>query len=118
MPDKISVNEKLKFATILSHGKVTKADIEESMNTVTKLFHDGRINRVLVDTTKQESVPSVISFYELSKKFPSRLKIALLATEEQTSFADLKFFETTSLNKGKYLNIFHSIEDAKHWLFD
>ncbi len=118
MPDKINIDEKLKFAKILSYGEVTNDDIDESINTVARLFHDGKINKVLVDTTKQESVPSVISFYKFSKKFPFGLKIALLATKEQMSFVDLKFFETTSFNKGKFLNIFNSIEDAKNWLFD
>ena len=118
MPDKININEKLKFVTIFSYGKVTNDDISESIDTVAKLFHEGKINKVLVDTTKQVSVPDVVGFYDLSKKFPYGLKIALLTTKEQLSFEGLKFFETTSFNKGKDLKIFNLIEEAKNWLFD
>ncbi len=118
MPDKINIKEELKFATILSYGKVTRDDISESINTVAKLFHEGKINKVLVDATKQKSVPSIGEFYDLSKVFPDGIKIAILTTKEQLSSEHLKFFVTTSLTKGKDLRIFNSIEKAKNWLFD
>ncbi|MBL4703825.1 MAG: hypothetical protein JKY54_04850 [Flavobacteriales bacterium] len=118
MPDKISINEELKYVTILSFGEVTIDDISESIDIVSKLFHEGKINKVLVDTRKQKRIPRVFSLSDLSEKFPFGLKIALLATEDQFSFYDLSFLETTSLNKGKNLILVNSIEEAKKWLLN
>ena len=95
MPEKINLNEELKFVTILSYGKVTSDDISETMDTLTKLFQEGKINKVLADTTKQVNVPSLFKIYYLSEKLPHGLKIALLANKEQLSFEQVKFFEIT-----------------------
>ena len=116
MPDKISIDEELKLLTILSYGKVTSDDISESIDTLTKLFHEGKIDKVLVDTTKQESVPSFSKLFTLSERFPPGLKIALFATKEQLTYVNLDFFELTSKNKHKMVQVFNSISEAKEWL--
>ena len=117
MPDKININEELQLVSIISYGKVTSDEIGESIDTIAKLFREKKINKVLVDTTKQKDVPNIGSLYYLSKRIPHGLKIAIVMSTEQVTFEDLKFFETTSINKGKLMKVFKSIKDAENWLF-
>lgn len=116
MPDKIKIIDKLKLVSVTSYGVVTKNDIHESIETINRLFSEGKINKVIVDTTKQENMPSSMQLYNLSKELPYGLKMALIGFKEQMTIEDLKFFELTSSNKGKQMRIFESVEEANKWL--
>lgn len=116
MPDKLLVIEKEKLVKIVSSGEVTDSDIAKSIDTITKLFDQGKISKVIVDTRNQEMLPEAGSLYFLSEKLPAGLKIALVITKNQKTKMALKFFETTSYNKGKSMKIFESLGEAKIWL--
>ncbi len=116
MPDKLRVFEELKLAKIESTGVVTDMDIAKSIETVVKLFEQGKISKVMVDTRKQEILPDSGSLYFLAEKFSHGLKIAIVIRKDQKTKMGLKFFETAALNKGKSFKVFESIGAAEKWL--
>ena len=116
MPDKLRVFKEQKLVKIVSTGEVTDVDIAKSIETITELFDQGIISKVIVDTRKQEILPKAGSLYFISEKLPPGIKIALVISKDQKTKMGLKFFETTIYNKGKSMKIFESIGEAEIWL--
>ncbi|MBL4861814.1 MAG: hypothetical protein JKY09_02200 [Crocinitomicaceae bacterium] len=118
MPDNIRIYRDIQLISIKSCGNVSREDILESIEMLSKLFNLKTIDKVMIDTSQQEKIPTISNLYELSKKIPYGLKIAIVSTLTQMSYNNLKFFETTSSNKGKMLKVFKSVEEAELWLYN
>ena len=91
-------------------------DIHSSIETITELFMDKKTNRVMLDTAELEKVPNVWKLYEISKKIPHGLRIAVITGKDRLHSRNLNFFETTSRNKGKAVKVFRSLIEAEKWL--
>ena len=116
MPEEIKVDEERGIIEIRSFGKVSRQDIENSISTVTRINRERGINRILVDTTRQQSVPHTTNIYQLLSDFPHDLRVALLADEAQPTFNDIGFLETVSKNRAIHISAFTSRDEALKWL--
>ena len=116
MPDKIRVNEELGIIEVQSYGMVSKEDIAESITQVRHIFDTKGLNKVLVDTTRQETMPSTVGIYDLFSTFPRKFKLAMLIEESQATKKDISFAETVGSNRAVQVKIFHEKEQALHWL--
>ena len=118
MPDTIRVNQALGIIEIESFGKVSKEDIAGSIARVREVFEEQGINRVLVDTTGQESMPGTLSIYDLFSTFPQEVRVALLVGSSQATGQDLSFVETVSRNRRIEVKIFEDRDEALRWVAD
>lgn len=116
MPDRVHVDESRDLIEIQSFGVVTKADIAASIATIRELAESNNIDRILVDTTMQEEMPSTTEIYELFSEFPRRTRTALLSDESQPTSEDLAFVESVSVNRGTQMKVFFKKEEALAWL--
>ena len=116
MPDKIQVNEDLGIIEVESFGKVSKDDIAQSIANIREIFVEKNITRILVDTRKQETMPSTMDIFGLFSVFPREFKFALLVEQSQTTKESLSFAESVGVNRGVCMKIFDEKESALHWL--
>jgi hypothetical protein len=116
MPNDLLVNETQKLITIKSHGKVTPDEMGGTLKELQSIMQDKEICCVMVDTTKQDEMPSMSSLVFLIEEFPDDMKFALLLAEDQATEDDLKFLEDACAQKGKLLKCFKSENEADTWL--
>ncbi len=116
MPDRIQVDEDRGIIEVESYGVVSKEDIAESITKVRQLLNEKGINRILVDTTGQETMPDTIGIFDLFSTFPREFRLALLVQKSQATAEDIRFLETVGVNRGILVQIFHEGEKALQWL--
>ena len=116
MPDNIRVNEERGIIEVQSYGIVSKEDIVDSMIQARRIFDTKGFNRILVDTTKQEKMPTITDIFDLFSTFPREFRLAMLIQESQVTAEDISFTETVGVNRGVRVKIFHEKEQAMHWL--
>lgn len=115
MPDVIKINEESDIVEIKSFGVVSKKDIKSSIAKATQINEEIGINKVLVDTTEQESMPNTFDIFFLFSRFPRDLRVALLANQDQSTLKDIIFSGTVAVNRGITVRIFKSREKALSW---
>lgn len=116
MPEKIRVDEDRGIIHVLSYGLVTKEEITESVTKINQIFDKEMINKILVDTTRQETMPSTIGIFDIFSTFSQEYKLAMLIRESQATAADISFVETVVLNRGVQVKIFYEKKQALQWL--
>ncbi len=116
MPDKIRVLEDRGIIQVQSYGVVTKEDIAESITKVRQILDTEGISKILVDTTRQETMPSTIGIFELFSTFPREFMLALLIQPSQATAEDISFAETVGLNRGIQVKVFYEQGHALQWL--
>ncbi len=116
MPDLLTINKDENIIEIKSYGVVSKNDIKESIAKIKQINNEIGINKVMVDTTKQESMPGTMGIFDIFTIFPRDFKVAVLTNEGQLTSEDIHFIETIAHNRGIMIKEFSSIEDAKEWL--
>lgn len=116
MPDKIKINEESGIVEIISFGAVSKRDIESSIAKTNQINEEIGINKVLVDTTEQDSMPNTFDIFSLFSQFPRDLRVALLANQDQPTSQEILFSETVAVNRGLTVRVFKSREEALSWL--
>ena len=116
MPDRIQVNEERGLIEISSFGEVSIGDIAQSISIVQKIFHEKGINKILVDTREQVSMPDSSGIFELFSTFPREFRLALLVVESQATEEDISFGETVGGNRGVLVKRFYDEEQAVQWL--
>ena len=116
MPDKIQVNETLGIIEVESSGVVSKEDIVDSITKMRQILDEKGLYKTLVDTTLQETMPSITDVYTIFSNFPREFKIALLVQESQKTQYENSFGETVGKNRGLRVQIFLEKEQAHQWL--
>lgn len=116
MPDKVQLNESLGIIECQSYGEVTVADIAGSIAQARQIQSQTGINRMLVDTTRQQSLPSTIEMLEIFSRYPRDLKTALVVDASQVTADDVEFVETVGVNRGKNMRLHFDRERALRWL--
>lgn len=116
MPDTIKLNKDQGIIEIRSYGKVENSDIENSIRRVTEIYKQSGVNKVIVDTTEQESMPSTLKIYSLFSLFPRDLLVAMVVNQEQPTKGNIRFAESVAQNRGIRIKQFNSREDALKWL--
>ena len=116
MPDEVHVDEERGIIKVESYGIVSTEDIENSIGKVREILTERGLNKILVDTTRQETVPGTAALFDLFSTFPRNLKAALLSRESQITVEDLRFVENVSVNRGIFVRVFHTEDEALGWL--
>ena len=116
MPDKIRVNEDRGIIEVQSYGVVTKEDIAESINKIQQIGKTKGIKKILVDTTKQETMPSTVDVFEIFSNFPRGFRLATLIQRSQATAEVLRFVETVGVNRAFPVKIFYEKDQALQWL--
>jgi len=116
MPEDITVNKKLGIIEVNSYGKVTHEDSLASLATLEALIKETAILKVLSDTQKQDSAPSTFNIYDFGVNLPRQLKIAIIASKDQTTSQDVTFLDNVAHNRGVNIKIFSSRNEALEWL--
>lgn len=116
MAENIRINKEDGIVEVVSLGIVTKENIESLITKIKQIGNEFGINKVLLDTTKQELMPDITSIYEIFSKMPCNLRIAILANQEQNTLHDVKFAETVARNRSIQVKIFFLREAALEWL--
>lgn len=116
MPENIKVDDETGIIEVLSYGKVTKGDIAESIKHIYHIQEDKGFNKVFVDATGLETMPSISGIYELFSNLSREIRLAVLAHESQTTANDISFVETVGINRGVRVKIFKQKDKALQWL--
>jgi hypothetical protein len=116
MPDKIFVNEDLDIIEVESFGEVTADEIARSIAKVREIYSEKGVSKILVDTCKQESLPTTIDIFDLFSTFPREFKLAILVKQSQITEEDLDFIETIAVNRAIRMKIFSERDVALEWL--
>ncbi|UCF83013.1 MAG: hypothetical protein JSV50_17790 [Desulfobacteraceae bacterium] len=113
MPETVSVDRELGIIIIESSQQVEADDLRRSLETVLQIAHDHGLNKILVDTTDQKSLPPIGDLFDFASELSSRarnLKHAIVVAKQSPE--DLRFIETTAHNRGAFIQIFSSRDDA------
>lgn len=114
MPDKVWLDTDRNIINIDSYDDVTEKDILESFKKINDIISEHRVDKVLVDTTRQSSFLDYGDIQVYFSFFPERIKkLAILKQPKQKTSFKLKYLlETTKLP----LKIFYNYDDAFNWL--
>ena len=100
MPEEVKLNEEEGVIEVSSHGVVTKHDIAHSIDIVLEIKCNKGVDKVLVDTREQTSMPNTIEIVELFiEKFPDNMKVAIITSEKQPTKRDIDFAEVVAANR-------------------
>jgi len=116
MPDTIKINEELNIIEVFSVGSISSDEIAGSFKIVQNILKESRINKILVDTRKQITLPPTSNIFELFSSFPSDFKVAMLIDKDQITFKDVQFIETTAQNRSINIKTFEQKDSAVVWL--
>ena len=116
MPDRIRLNQELDIIELQSFGDTTGVEIANSIQQILEIRQASGVNRLLVDTTQLESMPSTIDLLEIFSAYPRDLKTALLVDKFQATVDDVEFVETVGVNRGKNMQMHYDREKALRWL--
>ena len=116
MPDRIFVDEDIGIIVVESIGEISVDDINQSIAKIQEILNKKGISKVLVDASRQESLPSMIDSYDLFSTFPRDFMIAILVKEYQITEEELNFIETVAVNRAIRMQIFSERENALAWL--
>jgi hypothetical protein len=116
MPDKICVNESAKIVEVVSSGTLTRQDMESTKSRVQQILAEKAIDRVLIDTTRLESVPAMFDIFEAFSTLPPGFKIAILVTPSSEIVKDVNFAQIVGGNRGTTIKICIDQNEAVQWL--
>ena len=116
MPDEVRLNRELDIIEVESFGVVTREDISGSIQQIQRIQEETGVNRLLVDTTRQKTLPDAIEIFEIFSVYPREIRTALLVDKSQATARDVEFVETVALNRGKHMQVHYDREKALRWL--
>lgn len=117
MPDIVTINKELSLIEVRSFGIVSADDIYGSLKKIKTAVIETGINKVIVDTTEQKQMPGAINIFQIFSTIPKDVeKFALLVGEGQSTADDLKFAENVAVNRGTFMKLFKSRDEAIEWL--
>lgn len=118
MPEDVTVNAALGIIEVHSYGDITEEILNATIEKIIELEKETSINKVLVDTIGQNSMPSTVSLYQFSSNIPRLFKYAIVISKEQSTKQAQDFVETVAQNRGYMIQEFISKEEAIEWLKD
>ena len=116
MPEDVTINNELGIIEIDSYGDITEEILYTSVKKIKQIRGKTGINKVLVDTTGQSSMPSAISLYTFGNNIPHLFKYAIVVSEMQSTKKDQDFFEAVAINRGFKVQEFITKDEAIEWL--
>ncbi len=116
MPENITINKELGIIEVHSYGDVTREVLDLSLVTLKQIAEDTGIRMVLVDTTEQETMPTITDIFYFVVKLPETFRFAIIVSEKQSSKDDQDFLETVAYNRFFNVKEFFSRKEAVEWL--
>ncbi len=119
MPEIVEIIEELEIIQIISSGAVTKEDLFNSRQTVSKICQERGITRVLVDTTSITSLPDTLHLFKHSMslkepEIPRNVKFAIIVSDKISD--DASFIEIVAQNRHVNIRNCKSRDQALSWL--
>ena len=119
MPETVEVLGDLAVIQIRFFGAVTEEDLLKSRESVSKIYQELKLTKVLVDATAVTSLPRTLSIFDHGVSLsgtglPSKAKFAVVISEAVKN--DAYFLETVARNRSANLKNFESREEALAWL--
>lgn len=117
MPETVMINKRLGFIQIDSSGHVDRTDLYLSLQSVLEIAENKGLKKVMVDATKQTSLPSILDLFQFGTELSNRakaLKHAVVVSKQPHE--DLDFVETVVVNRGVRMRLFDSVVNAAAWL--
>lgn len=113
--------EDINAIEVVYSGRVTIEEVHDAFEKAVEMSTHHQVMLFLVDCSGLQPVGSMFNIYELAaelEKIPNvrHLKGSIILPLEQQSAEELKFFETTAKNRGLYVHVFSSHDDAIKWL--
>jgi hypothetical protein len=74
---------------------------------------------ILIDATRTKLLPNTIELYTFGSdlaKIPGLQNLRFAFALSDNIFTDFKFFETVIANRGIYVHVFKSFDEAKEWI--
>lgn len=119
MPEKIALLEDLQIYRIDSYGDVSIEDMKQSLAQLVEMQRESGLRRVLVDATKETSLPPAGPLYEFGSELAKTVAHLTFAIAVAPGLArDLGFIETVTRNRGMQVRVFDSVDAALAWLND
>lgn len=117
MPDRIIVSEEEGVTEVFSSGEVSSEQVLRSLREVIRIRDATGIQKVLVDTRRQSSIPGVVDLFHIAAmELPLGMSFAILVHREQVTREDLHFLENVAVNRGGRVRVFTSRQAALCWL--
>jgi hypothetical protein len=116
MTDEIHLNESEGIIEVVSSGTLTREDMENTKAKLERILAEKAVSRVLIDTSRLQSAPSVVDIFEVCTSYSRDFKIALLVKASSSITKDVAFAETIGVNRGQTVRVFWDQEEARRWL--
>lgn len=121
MPWKTKFNDEHQVAEIIFSGRVTHAEIIETISAGAALSHDQHRNRFLLRFEEVMHGPSPYELIDQIEHFETmglsrNTKLAILLPRNQEIRSGLLFYETACLNRGYIVKTFGDHAEAIAWL--
>lgn len=114
MPESVSVDHDRGIIRVLSTGTVSAEDIRTSFRAVQDIRDRTGIRRVLVDVTRQDSLPELLSMYDIARELPTGFRFAVITGP--TTKDKQEFTHRAAVLEGKPMWTFEDSEAALAWL--
>jgi len=109
----IAVDQQRRFLRFEFEQRATVSDWKEAQAAFLRLSGETGIRRALVDVRRQMTAGPQLELFEFGRNIPSDMAFAVLS---DLHHGDHEFVETVALNRGKYVRLFGSEEQAIEWL--
>lgn len=119
MPEDISIDQDNQIIAVRSWGHISASDLASSRDRIFEIHKETGIRKVLIDAREQKSFPKIMDSYKASEKLgknPVSRKLKYAIVPSLHTKKELRFLETTSLNRGLSVMIHESRERAIEWL--
>ena len=119
MPERVSILEDKGIILVESFGTISIDDIRNSLDQVIKLQIETGYKRILVDGSKETSMPETFPLFEFGEDLAKSLSGSQIAVITSLfTHNDLNFLETVIANRGGKIRLFEKLKDAYAWLAD
>ena len=118
MTEEVTLSRDGTYILVLSEGRPSLAEMQQTLPKIQTLSRDHNVRRVLVDSRARDEQPSVLDIYRggelVAAKLRYVIRIAVLVREKQP---DHTFFKNVALNRGASVEFFQEETTALEWLF-
>ena len=119
MPEEITIDTLNHIIVVRSWGHIMPSDLASSRDRIFEIYAETGICKVLVDCREQQSFPKTFDLYRHSENVgenPISRKLKYAVVPSGQTKEELRFLETTSMNRGLNVRIHDSKEEAIEWL--
>ena len=114
MPETVEYSVGDEIIQVKSWGDISADEWLATSKEVLRIHDEDDVKLVLVDATRQTSIPPVGEIYEFAKFWNPNIIVAVVANK--TTIENQKFHQNTALNRGKIIQVFESRDSAIDWL--